>query len=156
VFLCGDGKYISLSIAHEDHFWRPLCEQIDRPDLGELKGAERRARRDELREIIAERLAQDSRDHWVEVLAAANVAVGPVLSLPEVIDDPHNRARGMFVSDGDRADSHWYVAHPLKFAETQARKPSPAPRLGQHTDAILRELGHDEEEIRRLRECGAL
>jgi crotonobetainyl-CoA:carnitine CoA-transferase CaiB-like acyl-CoA transferase len=156
VFLCGDGKYISLSIAHEDHFWRPLCEQLGRPDLSELRGGERRARRDELREIIADRLAHDSRDHWVELLAAANVATGPVLSLSEVVEDPHNRAREMFVSGGDGSDRQWYVAHPLKFAETQAREPSPAPQLGQHTDVILRELGHGGADIERLREGGAL
>lgn len=155
-FRCGDGRYLTLSIAHEDHFWRSLCEQIHRPDLAGLRGPERRKRRDELRAVIAAALETAPRDHWVEALAAANVAAAPVLSLAEVVEDPHLRARGMFVADGPSADAHWYVANPLKFSGAPTVPPSPAPALGEHTDAILRELGHDDAAIGRLRADGVL
>jgi crotonobetainyl-CoA:carnitine CoA-transferase CaiB-like acyl-CoA transferase len=156
VFRCADGRHLSLSIAHEDHFWRNLCDVLGLPGLGPLGGRERRARAAELRHFLAERLATRSRDEWTELLARANVAAGPVLEPAEVIGDAQLRARGLFVSSKTEAGERSHVAHPLRLSASPPRAPSPAPALGEHTEAILRELGYDSQAIGALRRDGAI
>lgn len=157
VFRCGDGAALTLSIAHEDHFWRNLCGVLGLDDVAGLHGGERRARRDELRGRIAERLATESRDHWVTTLERADVPAGPVLSLEEVTRDPHLRARGLFVADRAGGPARrWHVAHPLKLSRTPPLGPGPVPALGEHTAEILRELGRGPDEVRALEATGAI
>ena len=68
LFGTADGRRIALSIAFEDHFWRALCAAVDLPDLADVRGPERVARRDELRERLAERFATRDLAHWEAVL----------------------------------------------------------------------------------------
>ena len=87
-------------------------------------------------------------------LEKARIPCGPVYGLDEVLDDPQVRQRGLleFVQlDGEeRPVPLAYL--PLRLGEL-ARKPlRPAPRLGEHTDAVLQEIGFTTQEIARLRE----
>jgi len=174
VFRCADGRYLTLSIAHEDHFWRNLCGVLGRPDLADLGGLERRRRRRELADTVQQVIAARPRDEWVEALVRADVACGPVLALEEVVADPHFRERGMFmewegpsaeggqtaarpgVSASGGGEHRWLVNHPLRFSETPTTIRRAAPRLGEHTEEVLAEVGYSREEITRLREEGAV
>jgi crotonobetainyl-CoA:carnitine CoA-transferase CaiB-like acyl-CoA transferase len=130
---------ISLSVAHEDWFWRPLCEVLGMPDVGALTAPERIAREDELRERIGKELATRKRDEWVALLDAAGVPVGPVHSLEEIGDDPHVQARGLLVdipADGDRPVRR-HVRQPLVFDGVAAGPTRHVPRLGEHTEEVL-------------------
>ena len=141
-FRCGDDRLLTLSIAHEDWFWRPLCEALGMPEHARLKGPERVERRDELHEAIAARLASAPRSHWATAFDAGGIPWGPVNRLEQVLDDPHFRARGLFQSvecaDG-RSERH--VVQPLKFRDVVTRILRPSPALGEHTDEVLRSLG---------------
>lgn len=141
-FACADGALLTLSVAHEDWFWAPLCEALGMPGHARLKGPERVERRDELHDAIAARLASAPRAHWAAAFDAGGVPWGPVNRLEEVIDDPHFRARGLFQSI-ERADgrSERHVVQPLKFRDAVTRILRPSPALGEHTDEVLRSLG---------------
>ena len=87
-------------------------------------------------------------------LEEVRIPSGPVNDLDEVLDDPQVRQRGLleFVQlDGEEQPVP--LAHmPLRLGEL-ARKPlQPAPRLGEHTDAVLQEIGFTAQEIAKLRE----
>jgi crotonobetainyl-CoA:carnitine CoA-transferase CaiB-like acyl-CoA transferase len=157
VYQAADGKFLTLSVATEPHFWRNLWQSVGRPDLAELSFIDRLKRSRELDDILREVFLTRSRDEWVELLAAGDVPSGPVLSLEEVARDPQLRGRGMIVEwqapDGRKIGM---VNHPLQFSETPASIRRPAPALGEHTEEVLRESGFDEGEVARLREAGVI
>jgi crotonobetainyl-CoA:carnitine CoA-transferase CaiB-like acyl-CoA transferase len=150
VFRCADGRFLTLSIAHEDHFWRNLCAVLDRPDLAALPSGERRQRRAELREWLQSALLARARDEWVEILVAADVPAGPVLSLPEVVNDAQLTGRGLFGRFDDRSGMG-HVGHPIRFSETPAAVRTPPPALGADTDQVLTAIGYSAGEIAALR-----
>ncbi len=137
LFHAGDGKPLSLSIAHEDWFWRPLCDLLGMQDCADLDRAARTARKSELRERIAGALARDRRDTWATRFDTMGIPWGPVNSIDEVTADPHFNARGMFaetVSEGGRLR---YVAQPLVIDGERPGARRGVPGLGSNTEEIL-------------------
>lgn len=138
VFTCGDGKLITLSIAHEDWFWHPFCEVIGRPNLASLKARDRVARKDALREEIAAVMVKQTRHAWGLLFDKAGVPWGPVNSLAETLADPHVRARGLLrtltLANGG---SETHLVQPLKFDGFESSPSNPAPELGADTDRVL-------------------
>ncbi len=137
-FRCGDGKLLTLSIAHEDWFWSALCALLDMPDAAPLRRPERVAQFDALRERIARALAQGPRDAWAARLDEAAIPWGPVNDLHEVVEDPHFVARGLF-RDVPEPDGrvHRYVAQPLKFGDSHPGPVRGTPALGEGNDELL-------------------
>jgi crotonobetainyl-CoA:carnitine CoA-transferase CaiB-like acyl-CoA transferase len=115
-FRCGDGRLLTLSIAHEDWFWRPLCALLGMEDAAGYGRAERVANGASLRARIAEAIGRETRATWAGRLDAAGIAWGPLNDLDEVADDPHFVARGLFreVPDG-QGGTRRVVAQPLVF-----------------------------------------
>jgi formyl-CoA transferase len=143
-FRCADGAVYL--VAALDRQWRALTGVIGRPDLARAAGfatnAERRARRAEVNEVIAQWCRDRPVQEVVAALDAAGVAVGPVRDFGQAAGDPHVRARDMLqdteLSNGTRAP---IVGPAVKFARTPTRVRSGAPPPGAHTAEILTELG---------------
>jgi crotonobetainyl-CoA:carnitine CoA-transferase CaiB-like acyl-CoA transferase len=113
-----------------------------------------------LREAVATWAGDRSTVEVAQALAEGGVAAAPVFEAADVVDDPHLKARHMLTqiprSDGV-ADPVLTPGNPVKLAGFDDSSPSPPPTLGQHTDAVLREeLGLEDEELRRLRDSGAI
>lgn len=137
LFYAGDGKPLSLSIAHEDWFWRPLCEMLDMQDCAVLDRGARTARKSELRERIAGALARERREAWGAKFDAAGIPWGPVNRIEEMTADPHLKARGMFAEVASKSGTLRYVAQPLVIDGERPGARRDVPALGQHTDEIL-------------------
>jgi crotonobetainyl-CoA:carnitine CoA-transferase CaiB-like acyl-CoA transferase len=132
---------LSLSIAHEDWFWRSLCELIDMEDVADLKREQRTEQKTKLVARISKAIAAAPRAQWAEKLDAAGIPWGPVNDIGEVATDPHFNARGLFSeltdSNGKRSS---YVAQPLIFDGHHPGPTHGAPALGEHTEEVLSEL----------------
>jgi crotonobetainyl-CoA:carnitine CoA-transferase CaiB-like acyl-CoA transferase len=156
VFQAKDKKYITLSIAHEDHFWRNLCHAIGKDELAELPREQRHQRREELVSMLQGVLATKTREEWLELLSKADVPCGPVYTLDEVVSDPQILHRGMIVEVDSPEGKVKQVAHPIKFSETPAQIRMLLPKLGEHTEEILTSLGYSLGEIDGLRKEGII
>lgn len=142
VFRTADGRFVTLGVVYEDHFWRACCDVLGLPEWRGLTNAERLARYDEIRGRLEAVFAGATRDEWVSRFAGRDVPFAPVLELPEVLAWPQFRHRGLFTAHG--------VALPMTFSAADASPRGPAPGLGEHADEILEDLGYGRAEIEAL------
>ena len=159
-FRARDG-YLMVGAGNE-RLWKAFCEVLGAPEWADDPrydgNAKRVARRAELVRLIEERLAARTRDDWVAAFAEAGLPAGPINDIAEVFADPQVGYRGMAVEvEHPTAGRIRLPGVPVKFAGTPARIQGPPPRLGEHTDAVLRQvLGLGDAEIAELRASGAL
>ncbi len=145
IYRTSDGGYLTVA-ALEPKFWMQVCQVLQRPqwaDLVPLPNPRHAEVRAELTELIGSR----TRDEWVAVFEACDACVEPVLSPSEAASDVHAGARGLVESAGDLA---WCRA-PLGVA-TDGDPPS----AGEHTAAVLGDIGYSDQEIAGLRERGVV
>jgi alpha-methylacyl-CoA racemase len=145
-----DGGYVAVG-ALEPQFYQELLQRL-KLDMSVLTSQYDRTGWPELRRQIAAAFASRSRDEWSEVFADSDACVAPVLSIAEASDHPHNIARGTFANVGG-------VTQPApapRFSRSIPGAPEPAQPPGQHTDALLEELGLDATRIAALRASGVV
>ena len=140
--------------------WVRMVKAMGLPDLLDdprfASNADRMANLDDLREILAERLRTATTDDWLRLLEAANVPAGPVSSVLEMLRHPQTVAREMVVAvpEGDGTDET--LGMPVKFSSAPAAVERGAPRMGEHTQEVLREYGFGGAEIAELLRSGAV
>ena len=130
VYETKDGRYLSVS-ALEKKFWQHICETIERPDLIPL-GNDTQANVNELRQLFRTRTL----DEWMNLFDVDQTCIAPVLTPDEVEHDPQIVHRGVLKRDGEKV----FVAMPSRFGDIPAHLASPAPKRGEHTEEILREI----------------
>jgi alpha-methylacyl-CoA racemase len=153
VYRTKDGRFAALG-ALEPKFFAGFCEAVGRPELAERQldgGGE--GPRAEIEAIFASR----TRAEWIAFAAEHDVCVAPVLEGDEPRQDPQLRARGAFVEVPAPGEGRAMpaVATPIR-VRGEAAPLRPAPRLGEHTTAVLSEAGFTEREIEELRSAGVL
>lgn len=132
-FTASCGKVLTISIAHEDGFWRSLCKALALSGVEQLNYAQRLAASGPLRQQIAQAIARRPHNHWAHTFDAAGIAWSPLNDLDAVLRDAHFRARAMFATvPRDDGTEEWHVMQPLRFSAFGSGLRSAAPRLGQH------------------------
>ena len=147
-YLCSDGGY-ALIAGNGDSIFRRLMSLIGQDDLGNdpslADNAGRVARVAELDQVIGEWTLQHSVDEVLAALDAASVPAGRIYTIEDIAKDPHYQARGMLekvrLEDGTE----------LSVPGSRGRV---APRLGQDTEKVLREVGLSDGQIHQLIERG--
>ncbi|MDQ1278113.1 MAG: hypothetical protein QG555_1155 [Thermodesulfobacteriota bacterium] len=150
-----DGKFLALGCL-EQKFWDGLCRCLNREDLC----ADLMAPLPRQAEIIQELKAiflQKNRDEWMTILGQDDICFSPVNSLPEALDDPQVRHRGLwFQASHPAGDVIPQQGFPIKFSQDQPELRIPPPLLGQHTMEIMQTMGYDESAIKTLRASGVV
>ncbi len=136
--------------------WQNLCRVLERPELANDErfrdNAARMANRPALVTELERVLSGAATGTWVERLLAAGVPAGPILGLDRVLAEPHTGARGMIEHVEHPLEGRVRtLGFPIKMHATPARVRRPPPRLGEHTDEILAEVGEESEQTYRVR-----
>ena len=158
-FPAGDGKIVMLGLQNERE-WTVFCDKV----LGEAalaaderfsSNSRRTAARDELRAIIVEAFKPLTAAQVIGRLDAAQIANARMNDMKEVWAHPQLAARKRWVEVDTPAGR---VPAPLPPGVPPSSSPrmDPVPALGEHTDAILRELGYADADITRLRDARAI
>ncbi|MCC6306222.1 MAG: CoA transferase, partial [Rhodobacteraceae bacterium] len=145
LFRCADGRWITLSIAHEDAYWDRLAADLGLADLVGLGRPQRVARRAELKARLEAVIATRDRDEWARILAGADHMGGPVNRLADLPGDPHVRARGL-IERLTRADggTQWATRQPVRFSAWANAPLRRAPRPDEHRGAEFAARGGDD------------
>jgi crotonobetainyl-CoA:carnitine CoA-transferase CaiB-like acyl-CoA transferase len=156
-FRCADGKYAHITAS--DQHWAPLCRALEiGTDPLYATNAGRVAHREEVMALLTKAVQGLTRAELIAKLDAADVPVGPVNDVAEILADPHVRARGLVGGfDYPGVGEFKALGIPFKFLGWDDPRIGRPPELGEHTDKVLRErLGYTEERIAALREEGAI
>lgn len=155
-----DGRHIQLMFLQGDRYWADFCRLVGRTDLIEdPRFADLASRRTNCAACVGELdalFAGRTLAEWKELLAKLDAPWAPVQSVSEVIEDPQVIANG-YVGEVRLDDGQAYrlPAVPLQLDE-QAPPMRRAPEHGEHTEALLAELGYDWDRIAEMAEEGVI
>ncbi len=160
-FETADGRHVSVH-AGTDALFRRLSIVMGSPDLAtDPRFADRPARianQDELYAMVASWVAERRADEVVAILSEADVPAAPVMSVEDLMQDPHCRARGSVVTAPDPELGAVSMVAPLPMmSATPGSIRWAGPKLGSHTDEVLSGLlGMNDSEIASLRAAGVV
>ena len=146
--------------CNKDKFWRDLVETLGVPELAEddrfRAFADRFTNRDALVSLLHARFTTRTTADWLDRLRG-RVPCAPVNDVRQALADPQVLARDMIVEvEHPEFGTLREVRSPVR-TEGEIRRPQRAPRLGEHTDPILRDvLGYSASTIARLRSAGVI
>jgi crotonobetainyl-CoA:carnitine CoA-transferase CaiB-like acyl-CoA transferase len=146
--------------CNKDKFWRDLVEVLGVPELAEdarfATFADRFDHRETLLPLLRARFETRTTADWLDRLRG-RVPCAPVNDVRQALADPQVLARDMIVAvEHPEFGTLREVRSPVR-TEGEIRQPRRAPRLGEHTDSILRDvLGYGDGTIARLRSAGVI
>jgi crotonobetainyl-CoA:carnitine CoA-transferase CaiB-like acyl-CoA transferase len=148
VFRCKDGRHVGLSASTQKMAERTL-RAIGRPELIDdprfRTNADRLKHADELEAIIGAFIGARTQDDNVAFFDQAEVTIGPIYDVTQLIEDPHMIERELVADYPDAAMGTIPMHHVVpRFSATPGSIRTPAPGLGEHNRALLREVGVDE------------
>ena len=160
VYVCADGGYVAMSATMQS-MWEKLAAAIDRPELVEdsrfLTNPDRVRNRAELESIVGAFFAKRSAAENLAYFEARGVTVGPICDIADLMQHPYIQGRGVVETheDPDHGELPMHAPFP-RLSQTPATIRAPAPKLGEHSDTVLRDIGLSKDQIQALRDKGVV
>ena len=158
-YRCGDDRWLilAISVAQDEKLWPRFAETIGRSDLAEdALFANRPTRIKNARALIAlldQVFLQRDAEEWMRLLESKGFVVALVARPSEALHDRQMHENGVIVP---MTTGGYTISSPLWIKGVEKAAAAPAPAVGEHSDAILREQGLPPEEIARLRAAGVI
>lgn len=161
LFKCADGRWLMVQVVGQP-LWQKFCGMLGAPEWIDDPRFRDDLARGRHAQLVSERLgawcAARTRDDALKAFEAARLPAGPVHSPQEALDDAHIRASGILRELFFPGSPHPapVVDTPVRLSETPGAIRGRAPLLGEHTEAILGEIGYSNAEVARLRDAGLI
>jgi crotonobetainyl-CoA:carnitine CoA-transferase CaiB-like acyl-CoA transferase len=154
IYRSSDDRWMQLTIVREDKGWPALCRMIERTDLEHdprfIDMAARRTNGATLVKILDPIFAAEPWETWRKRYQEFGIPCGLIGKLQDLATDAQAMAGGAVVETDNPAMPRT-IAAPFTLSGAPARRATPAPALGEHTDAVLRDVGFAPNEIADLR-----
>ncbi len=161
-FAGSDGEMFYTACGTQGHFVKLIEDIVMQPALLDdprfATNKDRVENRQALLDILTEVFAKQPRDFWVEQIQAAGLPAGPVRTLSEAMESPEVIEAGLLQTlNHPTAGDIRLMRSPMKLANTEQKPDRPPPLLGQHTDEVLRDVLHaNDETLANLRSDGVI
>ena len=149
VYKTKDDRYLSVGVI-EPKFWRKMCTLIGREDISQRQMDF--AHKEELSAILAAAFLKKTQKEWLALMGGEEFCLTPVCSLEEALGGDILAESRMLMEREEDLGRVRYVQNPIKLSDTPPIIARRAPRLGEHNEKVLGELGYSKEEIQTLRE----
>jgi crotonobetainyl-CoA:carnitine CoA-transferase CaiB-like acyl-CoA transferase len=160
-YCCKDGKWLAIAHLDPDRWWAKVCGALGLEKLiNDPKYSTFAARSDNRKELVVlfdEAFASKTRDEWMKILEEHGCIFTPIQSIPEVVEDPQLLANKYVIDINHPTYGQTKtMGFPWDLSDTPASWRRRAPKLGEHTEEVLLEIGYSQEELAKLREEGAI
>lgn len=152
IYRCADGQYITMG-GSEIKFASNILTALGRPDLIDICKQPPGPVHEPVRQFLKQTFATQPLAYWEEFLGKIDCCWGPVKGVREGLMSEQVKARELKVTFPDGTT---HLGIPIKFSKEPGRIDPKAPRMGEHSDAVLGAAGYSKEALAKLREVGAV
>ena len=156
VFAAQGAAHFILACGNDSQFAK-LCTVLGvdwHNDSRFMTNPQRVANRELLCDELTKKFAERPRAYWLEVLDQAGIPCGAINNIAEALAMPQALAREMVVDFADQGSPVRALGSPIKLSASPVTYRTPPPRLSEHTDSTLANLGYDSEMIAKLKADG--
>ncbi|MFH1087837.1 MAG: CoA transferase [Chloroflexota bacterium] len=163
-YKCRDGRWLVMSLPSVSAraYWKGLCQALGHPELEKDEKFDtddkRYANAEHLVALLDRVFASRDRDEWIDALVQQELPVSPVNRFSELTGDPQVMENDYIVGfDHPKLGRIMIPGYPVHFSKSWAGTKTAAPDLGEHTEAVLTDIGgYSAEEIALLRAEGVV
>lgn len=156
VFAAQGAAHFILACGNDSQFAK-LCTVLGvdwHNDSRFMTNPQRVANRELLCDELTKKFAERPRAYWLEVLDQAGIPCGAINNIAEALAMPQALAREMVVDFADQGSPVRALGSPIKLSASPVTYRTPPPRLSEHTDSTLANLGYDSEMVAKLKADG--